>query len=892
MLAGPVQGWMGKRVVLKGTMPRPPVLTSLLLLSAAAAGAAQSSSISSKAGSSDAGSSNAGSSNAGSFNAGSSNAGKSSSAEIPSVAVRVAGMKHIEGLLPLDWDAKAGKLYVQVKLLAGDRSADLLYTNSLPFGTGSNDLGLDRGQTAPGRIVRFERFGPKVLLVEPNEEFRTSSSDPAEQLTVRQSFPESVLFGFKVEAESADSPAGSTVLVDATELFVRDVHGVSEALARTQQGAYKVDVSRSAIAMDSTKAFPKNTEVEAVLTFTTDGPARGEWVRDVAPDAHAITLREHQSFLELPPPGFTSRRFDPRAGYFPESFRNYSASLGEPLDQQFILRHRLIKRDPACKTNCEPVQPIQYYVDRGAPEPIRSALLEGARWWNQAFTAAGWQNAFRVDVLPADADPMDVRYNIIQWVHRYTRGWSYGAAVADPRTGEIIKGNVTLGSLRGRQDYLIAEALLAPYSGGKAWPPNGDPKRDPMLQMVLARIRQLAAHETGHTLGLAHNFAASSCPHRPEESVSVMDYPHPWITLGKGGVPEISQAYAVNIGEWDKVAIDYGYREFDKGRQPAEDVPGLEHILAESQRRGLIFITDEDSRPMGSAHPHAHLWDNGADPAEELNRLLEVRSAALRRFGEAVIRPGTATAQMEDTLVPLYLLHRYQTEAAAKEIGGLDYRYTLRGDGQPGPRIVLPEDQRKALAAVLKTISAETLTLPEALLQRMPPRPPGLDRTRESFAAASGLSFDPIAAAESSADLTLALLLNPQRASRLVEYHARNPENPGLDGVIDQLLTATWKAPAASGLALEVQHAVQTRTVEALLTLAASPTAAAEAAAIARDYVLGLKASLHCGAPESRAHCAANLARIDAFERDPSKFVAAKPVEAPPGMPIGDEDEF
>ncbi len=807
----------------------------------------------------------------------------------PTIAVRTAGMKHMDGLLPLDWDARAGKLYMEVRLGAGERSADFLYTNSLPFGTGSNDLGLDRGQTAPGRIVRFERFGPKVLLVEPNEAFRTSSSDPAEQMSVRQSFPESVLFGLKVEAEAGGAGGNGSVLVDATELFVRDVHGVSEALARTQQGSYKVDVSRSAIAMDRTKAFPKNTEVESVLTFVADGPARGEWVRDVTPDPHALTLREHQSFIELPGPGFVSRHFDPRAGFFPESYRDYSAALGEPLDQQFILRHRLIKRDPACRTDCEPVQPIQYYVDRGAPEPIRSALVEGARWWNQAFTAAGWHNAFRVDILPADADPMDVRYNIIQWVHRYTRGWSYGAAVADPRTGEILKGNVTLGSLRGRQDYLIAEALLAPY--GTQVRGSGAPA-DPMLQMVLARIRQLAAHETGHTLGLAHNFAASSVPHTPEESVSVMDYPHPRITLGKNGVPDVSHAYAVNIGTWDKVAIEYGYREFDAQGKPVEDRAAMDRVLAESEKRGLVYITDEDSRPMGSAHPHAHLWDNGADPAEELNRILEIRTAALKRFGEGAIRPGVANARMEDTLAPLYLLHRYQTEAAAKEVGGLDYRYSLRGDGQPGPRVVGAEEQRKALTAVLKTISPETLTLPESLLAQMPPRPPGVAQTRESFAAATGLTFDPVAAAESSADLTLALLLNPERASRLVEYHARDAKNPGLDEVLDQVLAATWRSPAASGLARLVQEAVQTRTTEALLALAASPSASSAAAADAREHLVRLKAELNCGEPERRAHCGANLARIEAFERDPLKFVVAKPVEAPPGMPIGDEDEF
>jgi hypothetical protein len=369
-------------------------------------------------------------------------------------------MQHMPGLLPLDWDARTGRLYLEIPHL----NQDLLYTDSLPYGTGSNDIGLDRGQTAAGHIVRFERVGPKILLVEPNQMFRTSSDDPAEQLAVRQSFPESILAGFKVEAEEpAANGTEAVVLVDATDFFLRDAHDVAGTLARTQQGTYKIDPARSAIALDRTRAFPRNTEVEAILTFATDATRPGEWVRDVTPEPHAMTLREHQSFIELPGPGFTPRRFDPRAGYFPTSYRDYSAPLGQPLDQQFILRHRLIKKDPNCATACEAVQPIQYYVDRGAPEPIRSALVEGARWWDQAFQAAGWApGTFRVDVLPEGADPMDVRYNIIQWVHRYTRGWSYGAAVADPRTGEIIKGNVTLGSLRGRQDYLIAEALLSP----------------------------------------------------------------------------------------------------------------------------------------------------------------------------------------------------------------------------------------------------------------------------------------------------------------------------------------------------------------------------------------------------------------------------------------------
>lgn len=802
------------------------------------------------------------------------------------ISTKTAGMKHIDGYLPLDWDAKAGKLYLEIPHL----DTDILYTHSLPYGTGSNDLGLDRGQISRGQLVRFQRTGPKVLLVEPNQRFRSTSSDPNEVLAVRQSFPESVLYGFKVEAEDANG----TVLVDATDFFVRDAHEVAGTLTRTQQGTYKLDPTRSAIALDATKAFPKNTEVEAILTFTTDGPARGEFVRDVTPDPHALTVREHQSFVELPGPGFTPRRFDPRAGYFPTSYRDYNVPVSETLDQQFIIRHRLIKKDPSCKMNCEAVAPIQYYVDSGAAEPIRTALLEGARWWDQAFQAAGWaKGTFKADILPAGADPMDVRYNMIQWVHRYTRGWSYGAAVVDPRTGEIIKGNVTLGSLRSRQDYLIDEALLSPYLDGKPLPPASDP----MLAMVLQRTRQLAAHETGHTLGLAHNFAASSFPHAPTESVSVMDYPHPYITLDKSGTPNLSQSYAVNIGIWDKVAIDYGYREFDKSGKPIEDHAALDAILATSEKTGLIYITDEDSRPLGGAHPHSHLWDNGTDPADELNRVLTIRTAALQHFGVNAIPNGTPMAQLEDTLVPLYLFHRYQTEAAIKEIGGLDYRYNLRGDGQPNPEIVSPADQKKALDAVLKTLSPENLTLPESLLKILPPRPPGLERTRESFPSETGLTFDPIATAESAADLTLTVLLDPARASRLVQYHMRVPDAPSLRGVLEAVSKATAERPEGGHtMSSEVERAVEFRALEAMLSLAVNPQASTQARAIARSHITDVLKDLTTAAPLSDTaeaiHRAALITRINDFERDPAKFVPAKPIEAPPGMPIGDDEDM
>jgi len=812
------------------------------------------------------------------------------------IASKTAGMKHLDGFLPLNWDAKAGKLYLEIPHL----DTDILYSHSLPYGTGSNDLSLDRGQISEGQIVRFERTGPKVLLVQPNQAFRSTSTDPAEQLSVRQSFPESVLFGFKVEAED---PSGA-VLVDATDFYLRDAHGVAEHLTERKQGTFKLDPTRSTIAPDATRAFPRNTEVEAILTFTTDDPSKGEFVINVTPDPHALTIRERQSFIELPGPGFTPRRFDPRAGYFLSSWRDYTAPLGSPLDQQFITRHRLVKKDPACKTSCEAVAPIQYYVDRGAPEPIRTALLEGARWWDQAFQSAGWaKGTFRVDILPADADPMDVRYNIIQWVHRYTRGWSYGAEIADPRTGEIIKGNVTLGSLRGRQDYLIAEALLAPYSsatnpGAPSSPPHLAAKvgssNDPMLQMVLARIRQLSAHETGHTLGLAHNFAASSFGNTLPNGTSVMDYPHPYIALDPNGVPDLSHAYAANIGEWDKVAIDFGYREFPAN---TDEKQALNNILEASQKTGLIFITDADARASGGAHPNAHLWDNGTSPSDELNRLIEIRKAALARFGENAIKPGTPMAQLEDTLVPLYLLHRYQTEATIKEIGGLDYRYALRGDGQLVTKIVAPAEQKKALTAVLVTLSPDFLTLPESLLAIIPPRPMGLERTRESFPSQTALTFDPIATAETAADFTLAILLDPARASRLVQYHMREGGSLSLRGILEAISkTTAERTDGGHTMSSEVGRAVETRALEAMFALATNPAASSQARAITRSHINDVYKQITTAPPltdtAEAIHRAALIDRIQEFQRDPAKFTPAKPIEAPPGMPIGNDEEM
>jgi hypothetical protein len=474
---------------------------------------------------------------------------------------------------------------------------------------------------------------------------------------------------------------------------------------------------------------------------------------------------------------------------------------------------------------------------------------------------------------------MDVRYNVIQWVHRSTRGWSYGAGVIDPRTGEIIKGQVTLGSLRARQDYLIAEALLSPYKKGATVSPQ-------LQEMVLARVRQLAAHEVGHTLGLSHNFVASAIA----PGTSVMDYPHPWITLDADGHPDLTHAYSVGVGAWDKVAIQYGYSQFADGTAEHQ---ALDEILRKAQASGLYYITDQDSRPQGGAHPYSHLWDNGPDPAAELDRILNIRAAALAQFGENAVPFDRPMSELEDTLVPLYLLHRYQTEAAAKEVGGLNYRYALRGDGQLVTEIVSPTNQQAALKALLKTISPATLTLPESLLRILPPRPPDYPRTRESFSAHTGLTFDPGAAAEAAAEITVSLLFNPDRASRLVEYHARDPKNPDLKDLIDATVDATWKAPRASGLQGEIQRITQTAVAEHLLALAADYSASVGARAVAREEVNALRSWIAASAPQSygdKALQTATLARIDLFLKDPEKFKPAPPPTVPPGQPIGDED--
>ena len=786
---------------------------------------------------------------------------------VPSIAEKTQGLQKLEGFFPLYWDSRAGTLWLEIPRF----DTEALYVTALSSGVGSNDIGLDRGQLGGEHVVSFKRVGTKVLMIEPNYSYRAVSDSADERRAVEEAFAKSVLWGFTVAAES-----DGRVLVDASEFLLRDVHGVIQSL---RPATYRVDARRSAINMDRTRAFPKNTELDVLLTFTSEGGneaqagggAIGGRLTDVTPSAHAVSVHQHHSFVELPGPGYEPLAFDPRAGAFGISYFDYATPISEPIIKRFISRHRLQKKNPAAAMS-EPVQPIVYYLDRGTPEPIRSALLDGARWWNQAFEAAGYRDAFRVEMMPADAYPLDIRYNVIQWVHRSTRGWSYGAAVTDPRTGEILKGHVTLGSLRVRQDYLIAEGLTSPYATGTETPPE-------LAQLALARLRQLSAHEVGHTLGFGHNYYNGKAGR-----ISVMDYPHPLVTLRADGTIDLSEAYAVGIGEWDKVAVRYSYGHVAPGTNATAARSG---ILDTAATGDLRYLSNQDIEYT----PRADQWANGVDPASELMRVMNVRRAALNRFGETAIRRGWPMALMEETLVPLFLHHRYQVESAASVLGGQHYVYSLRGAADPSPQPVSAADQIAALDALAATLRASELVVPTAVLEKLPPRPSGFPRHRELFPRYTGLPFDPVTPGLVAADLTIRLMLAPERAARLVTQQARSTTLPSLNTVIERLVAATFGDKPANRYELLVNQAVERALVERLITLA-KDAPMPQVRAIATASLRGVRVRTQSMLGPDAAHGRLIAADITRFlERPFQPAGTATAPEIPPGAPIGMPDQ-
>jgi len=767
------------------------------------------------------------------------------------------------GFFDFRYDVKTDKIYLEVDELG----KEFLYVYSLSSGIGSNDIGLDRGQLGNEQVVYFKKAGNKLLLVQPNLKFRALTANALERKSIEQAFAKSVLFGFKIEDEK-----DGKYTIDISDFLIQDVHGVAQRLKKAGQGTYTLDKEKSAMTMERTKSFPKNSEFDVTLTFK--GDAEGDWIRSVAPNPGLVTVTQHHSFVELPDDGYQKREFDPRSGSYPFSYYDYSTPVQDPLVKRFITRHRLERKDPTAETS-EAVEPIIYYLDNGTPEPVRTALLEGGRWWNQAFEAIGYTNAFQLKMLPDDADPMDVRYNVIQWVHRSTRGWSYGGSVTDPRTGEIIKGHVSLGSLRIRQDFLIAQALMdKPFA-------ERDDNYEPMLELALARIRQLSAHEIGHTLGFAHNFAAST-----NGRASVMDYPHPQFSL-KNGTIDFSEAYATGMGPWDKVTVAYSYTDFPKETDGNEvnTKKALNAILSQAQKDGLRYITDQDARPEGGAHALAHLWDNGRSASAELEDMLKIRKVAIDNFSIDNIRTGEPNSVLEDVFVPLYFFHRYQTEATAKVIGGLDYNYTTKGDGQPTVKTVDKKIQEQALESILKTLDAQEIALPKEKLVLFPPRAFGYPRTRESIQGKMSVAFDVLSAPETAADMTLGLLLHPERASRLIQQKALDGNNLGLEDVMDAVIDNTFKKHPRDSYESEVQNNINFRVLFHFMNLAANDAVHPQVNAIANQKIKGLR---DIGLKMSSETIKAEMVRrITNFYEHPEQFKVIPTPKIPDGSPIG-----
>lgn len=784
--------------------------------------------------------------------------------QIPSIADKTSGMKKYAGYFNFYWDANTGKIWLEINKL----DQEVLYQTSLPAGLGSNDIGLDRGLPGDTRIVKFEKIGQKILLLQPNYAYRAVTDDANQRRAVEQSFAQSVIWGFTVAAQTDQD-----VLVDATDFLLRDAMQIANTIKRNKQGNYSVDNSRSAIYLERCKNFPLNTELEATITLICSDGSAGNFVSAVTPSADAITVRIHHSLVQLPDNQYQPRVFDPRSSFYDIAYFDYSTPVTEPIVKYFACRHRLQKKEPNAATS-EAVSPIVYYVDNGVPEPIRSALLEGASWWNQAFEAAGYKNAFQVKILPDSADPMDIRYNVINWVHRSTRGWSYGSSIVDPRTGEIIKGVVSLGSLRIRQDYLIATGLLAPFE-------NGLPANDKMLQMSLARIRQLAAHEVGHTLGLMHNYSSSTVGRS-----SVMDYPAPLVAIDDSDQIDLSNAYDTKIGDWDKVSIDWGYREFPSGPGQRDS---LNTILTKAFKSGLRFLTDKDARPAGSSSPYAHLWDNGSNVVDELKNVIKIRAKALQQFSQNNIRPGMPLAMLEDVLVPVYFYHRYQLEAVTKLIGGLDYNYAIRGDSQYITKPVSKADQLRALHAIIGCLDPSFLQVPHAISVLIPPRPEGYIGSRELFRKRTGLAFDELSPAETAADFPLSFLFNSERVSRMEQYAVYG--SLSLDDMLTTLINSTWKAKRRTGIERLIQLQTEQVLLTYLLQLSVDSNASFQARADDIKILGDLKTWIEQQQRSSKdatysAHLMLALQRM----KNPENAHPAT-LEMPPGSPIGGDWE-
>ena len=736
---------------------------------------------------------------------------------------------------------------------------EFLYVNSLSRGIGNNDLGLDRGQLGNARVVYFTKKGDKIFLIQPNLKYISTSENTLENKAVDQAFARSVLYGFKIIKSENNKH-----YIDLTPFILQDVHGVSIRLKNSSSGSYSLDILKSAIDLERTKAFPKNIEFDVMLTFT--GNPKGSLVRSVTPTPSNLTVNQHHSFIQLPDNNYMKRGFDPRSGSNPFIVYDYSTPINEPTEQRYIVRHRLEKKNKENEIS-EPVEPIVYYLDNGTPEPVKTALLEGGKWWNQAFESIGYKDAFQIKILPENADPMDIRYNLIQWIHRSTRGWSYGASIVDPRTGEIIKGQVSLGSLRVRQDYMILLGLTEN--------PNDEINNKKIVETSLDRIRQLSAHEIGHTLGFAHNYLSSI-----SNRSSVMDYPHPKIDIVDGKI-NLDNAYDKDIGEWDKVSVAYAYSDFSSG---LDELTELNKIIEAASKKGLGFISDSDSRPIGSAHPFSHLWDNGELPYKELNKLLNVRKIALNTIDLNHLKNNEPYSKIEDILVPVYLLHRYQIEATAKAIGGLKYQYFVKNNKSEKIEFVDNDLQIKSLESLISVIDPKNLTLPNDLISIITPRSFSNNRTRENFKSNTGVAFDYISASSSILNHTFNLLFNYQRVNRIVQQNMLNNNLISLDEYFDNIIDSLYNFNSSSTYEMELNKNSKSIILDYVFNLYSHPALYDNGRSIVLNKILKIKKELN----SKNVFDSLLIKRINHFLDNPNEYNISQNYTIPDGSPIGD----
>ena len=777
-----------------------------------------------------------------------------------SIAAKTTGFERRDGFIPAYVDAKSGKLLLE---LPRDSARALLMV-SQATGFGSNPIGIDRGASGGTDVVRFDREGERVLVVLENWRYRSVSDNTDHQRTVAEAFPTSTIASLPLLAEEQ-----GRLLVDATDLAVRDWTDVAGTMARSRQGTYTIARDRSGINRALTRAFPDNTEVDVNLTFTTNGQP-GNVVSQTAPDGRAFTLREHFTLLRLPDDSYQPRAWDPRIGFFGITFHDFAQPVQRPLVQRWIGRHKLERVNP--RDPSSPIKnPIVYYIDRGIPEPLLTASVQGAKFWEQVFDQAGLKGGFRVELLPEGADPMDARYNVVQWENRNERGWSVGGSLGDPRTGQIIKGMARLDSHRARTDYNIYAGLM----GAEAAAAD--------THFVLARVRQVTAHEIGHTLGLGHNYIASTY-----DRGSVMDYPPPRVRLNAAGEIDLSAAYTPGPGAYDVWAIHWGYGIFP----PGTEQDSLRAIAADGLKKGYLFLSDGDARPDFASDPRTNLWDDAATAGEFLKHQMDVRRVAMKRFGLRNIRPGEPVAMLQERFAPIYFFHRFALNSLSKTIGGMEYSNPLSGDGQQATRPIGRDQQLAALRQLTAALAPQELAIPDTVLSLMVPGAGAVSPNVELFGTRTRPSFDELGAARTLAQMVVDMILERERAARLVQFATRAGPQMTLAAVIDTLVAATWSAPRPGTAKLAaIQRVTQRAVAERLILLAADTLGSPEARGIADFKLTALRAQARArsasGSVEDRAHWTSLARDIDRWLEKGEVPPMSPALDAPPGDPFG-----